>query len=320
VTSTTSTLTDRILTVLASPEWQAEPPGSRAIAEVLREPRRDVIAALGVLETEGKITDLGGSPYVARAGWVIASPTTTPDPYDVNNLRDTVPGTARIVAEGRLTVGVHADGSQAGWGLRRGYNLACHTTIFGDTGSGKSTLLRSILAAATAAGIDAQVIDPNGMIGDTGHPTASGPNDAHAVLAEQHQLALTRMADARRDRPAPGTRPIRLLVIDDLQDLAFDDQAAEHLRELVRHDAGAAGIALVIATQPGRLRYFDAVMRQSLLSSAPVLLRIRSRNNAIQVSPALHEPIPAGLPGVGYLPHRYDSLPFRAWFPPTDTP
>jgi Type IV secretion-system coupling protein DNA-binding domain len=320
----TSTLTDRILTTLASPEWQAEPPGSGLLAEVLREPRRDVMAALRVLEADGKVTGAGGSPYVAHDGWALTSSITTwQDPHDLASLRQPLPGTAGIDADGLLTVGVHADGAPAGWQLRGGYNNNCaqHKVVIGGSGSGKTTLLRSILAAATAAGIDAQVIDPNGMVGNTGHPTATGPNDAYAALAEQHHLARTRIAAARRDRPAPGTRPLRLLVIDDLQALAFDAQADEHLRDLIRADAGAAGIALVVATQSVlALGYLGFGTRDQLLATDPVLLPVKSHTVAIAGGGGHLPPIPASLPGVGYLPHpdlpQRQPRPFRAWFPP----
>jgi 8-oxo-dGTP pyrophosphatase MutT (NUDIX family) len=71
---TTALLTDRILTVLAQPEWRADPPGSGVIAEVLGEPRRDVLNALYLLEAVGKVTDAGGNPHTSRAGWTLAGP------------------------------------------------------------------------------------------------------------------------------------------------------------------------------------------------------------------------------------------------------
>ncbi len=74
----THELTDRILAVLAQPEWQKEPPGSGLIAEILHERRRDVMAALDVLKIEGKVTDAGGgNPHVARAGWALTKPDTS---------------------------------------------------------------------------------------------------------------------------------------------------------------------------------------------------------------------------------------------------
>jgi hypothetical protein len=74
----TSTLANRILTVLAKPCWQADPPGSGVIAEELNERRRDVMAALKALEADGRIADVGGgNPHVARGGWALTSPTAT---------------------------------------------------------------------------------------------------------------------------------------------------------------------------------------------------------------------------------------------------
>lgn len=310
MTSTTSTLTDRILTVLASPEWQAEPPGSRAIAEILHERRRDVIAALGALETEGKITDLGGSPYVARAGWVLASRTTTPDPYDVNSLREPVHGTAQIDVTGTLTFGVRADGIPARVRLRQGTRIARHTTIIGAAGSGKSTLLRAILTAATTAGIDVQVIDPLNLLGATGHPTATGMTDALAALADQHQAVQAHLTGRR---PAG---PLRLLVIDDLTALTTDPRAAAHLRALADVDAAAlAGIALVVAAQPHLgLHHLGPDTHDALSAGNRILLRIATHSAAIAIGAnSLPTTIPADLPGVGYLPHT--DMPLRAWLP-----
>jgi hypothetical protein len=65
-------LTDRILTVLAQPEWQEEPPGSGLIAEVLHVGRRDVMAALKVLRAEGKVKNAGGNNHTGTAGFALA--------------------------------------------------------------------------------------------------------------------------------------------------------------------------------------------------------------------------------------------------------
>ncbi len=65
-------LTDRILDVLAKPEWREDPPGSGLIAEVLHERRRDVMAGLRTLRDEGRVVPAGGNRHTGTAGYALA--------------------------------------------------------------------------------------------------------------------------------------------------------------------------------------------------------------------------------------------------------
>lgn len=71
-TSDPTALADRILHVLAQPEWQEEPPGSGLIAEILHERRRDVTAALAGLIADGKVKNAGGNNRTGTAGFTLA--------------------------------------------------------------------------------------------------------------------------------------------------------------------------------------------------------------------------------------------------------
>lgn len=211
-----------------------------------------------------------------------------------------------------LTVGTHADGTPARWRLAsRG--RAQHTTVLGDHGAGTSSLLRSILHAATIAGVEAHSVDLSGTVAA-----------ARLVLAEQHDLARALVGEP------DGDQGLRLLVLDDLDELTKDRSFVDRLTRLTKL-AGRAGIAVVAGTGDVSLsgfggRFLDATLTRQALTQQLVLLRtgdgpmLRAGLRALGVDLAGHPPIPARsgdgstTAGIGYLPRR-STVPFRAWLP-----
>lgn len=233
---------------------------------------------------------------------------------DLDALRNPIRGTAQITPDGMIIFGIHADGTPARLLLRQPGHNARHIAIVGDCGSGKTVLLRSILDAAGTAGLDVQVIDARadawgGVLAAAGRPTAGSIAAARTVLAEQYDLARTRLAN-----PDPYQRPTRLLVIDDLPELTHDAGVAERLR-LLAPIAGRAGIVIVTASQSVTIGAYGDDLTRAVLTRAPVLLHISSPLTGAGIGAGNIPPLPTPLPGIGYLPHQRHDVPFRAWLP-----
>jgi hypothetical protein len=248
-----------------------------------------VCQLLGELTTAGRIHKAGYGCYQAGPA--------------VDVLHTTLPGHARLDPAGLLTVGTHVDGTLAGWPLLDGAGHARHTTILGNCGSGKTVLLRSILLAARAARVDAQVIDIyDSTLRELGYPTATSMTQTLDVLAAEHELATARQH--------AGDRPLRLLVIDDLHVLEPDALAV--LAALIEPAAGArtaivAGTCHLSRDLLDTSEAADAAVGQEL-----VLLHTTQRRATLPAAAARLPRIPAGLPGAGYLPGR-SSVALRAW-------
>jgi hypothetical protein len=232
-------------------------------------------------------------------------------------LRHLSDGTALLSTAGDLAVGLHADGSVAGWQLMAG-RRARHTTLVGDAGSGKTQLLRSILRAARAAGVEASIVDvhQNTLTG-LGFPTATTLDAARRVLADQYELALYRQAT--------GGGPLQLLVIENLAHLVQDPVIANFIGPLVK-ETGPAQIALLAGTQQldrwlfGQRTPKPDTLR--LLTEELVLLRtngaylrsvpmIAADGGELEHIPS-HFADETTTAGIGYLP-RQCATPFRAW-------
>lgn len=173
---------------------------------------------------------------------------------------------ASVVTVGRYADGRHAhltvgaDGNSAG--------RAEHVTVYGDTQSGVTTTLRNFIAAGVYAGWETTVVDPN----------ADSVTGCGLALRGEYDIAQQR-ATVRVDG-----RPIRLLVIDDLQTLIKHRRIAHHLVQLATV-AGPAGIAMVVGTHDISLsgfggRYRDATIPRAALSQN--LLTLRASDKPLQ--------------------------------------
>jgi hypothetical protein len=269
----------------------------------------DIMAVTGLdrVRVHHLLGELTVSGRVHRAGYGVYQA------GSIDVLRTSVAGHARLDPAGLLTVGIHADGTTAGWPLRDGAGRARHTTVVGGAVAGKTVLLRSILLAARTAGVDAQVIDIyDAVLREVGYPTATSMTAARAVFAAEHDLIL-----ARQHATTPP--PLRLLVINDLH--LCEPHALDLLAPLAERAADAA-VAIVAGTRQA-LHAFGATGTgqrvRAALTGETVLLRTQRRLTTALAGATCLPALPDCLPGVGYLPHR-SVVPFRAWLPGPATP